>query len=348
MSQSFSRGLAGRVAAVGLTSMAVLCLWAPAAGAAPAVTITVDPDATQIQIHPTYGNAATADHLPGYGTGISVVPVMYGGTLTVSLPAAVQAGPSFRVQLGLQPTSGGSTTRTYATDSGVPADVLVVNDLGSKRYEVELPADDGINGDFGFVVLTGLVPAPGASGITTDGRAGTPLAFGAAPTNVDLPLGVVVDDSRCIDPSLCTPIRVAPGGSLSLTLPSSSRLTPLGFTSLATNSVRLQPTTGGAIVPLSGSVSADGRTLTATVPSTMAGTAHLTLEIVDATGTQFASVWYIVDVTNTGLMSNTGWGENEEAAPTGTSPLVPIGAGMVLVAGLGTAVVLRRRTSAQG
>ena len=338
-----------RAGAGSLATLALLGLWSPAASAAPAVTITLDADGTVLSVHSAYFGLATVDHTPGLGVATGVIPVVYTGTLTASLPAAIEAGPSFRVELGLTPTMNGAATRTYATDSGVPADVLTVNDLGGEKYEIELPADDTINGDFGFVRFSGLVPVAGSSGVTANPVAGALLTFGTAPSNVDLPLGVIATDERCVAPGPpCPDLTAKAGDTIALVLPSSSRLTALGFSSLSTNSLRMQPLIGGAIVPLSGSVSADGRTLTATVPNNIVGKVSLALEVVDATGTLFLASWHVLDVTNSGLASNTGWGENHETLPAGTSPLVPLGAGMVLVAGLGTAVVLRRRTSAQG
>jgi MYXO-CTERM domain-containing protein len=54
-----------------------------------------------------------------------------------------------------------------------------------------------------------------------------------------------------------------------------------------------------------------------------------------------------VTAANAGLRSNTGWVEDGADAPGGSSSLIPIGAGMVLVAGVGAVAVLRRRTAPQ-
>ncbi|WP_324276669.1 hypothetical protein [Blastococcus brunescens] len=57
-----------------------------------------------------------------------------------------------------------------------------------------------------------------------------------------------------------------------------------------------------------------------------------------------------LQVGNAGLRSDTGWDESREQSAAGVSPLVGIGGGMLLVAGLGTALVLRprRRTAVAG
>ncbi|HVD27409.1 MAG TPA: hypothetical protein VNC79_02775, partial [Mycobacteriales bacterium] len=51
----------------------------------------------------------------------------------------------------------------------------------------------------------------------------------------------------------------------------------------------------------------------------------------------------IVAADNAGLRSNTGWGETDEPSGSSSVPLVALGSGMMLVAGITGAVVVRRR-----
>jgi hypothetical protein len=356
-----SRGAWVRTAAVGLASLAVLGLWAPTAHAAPATPVPLDPSAVHLTVYPTYGDPATADsRLGGVPSRIAFDMVAYGGTLTFTLPAAVAAGPAFRVDLGLSVSDSAAPTRTYSTTSSVPADVLVVNDLGSKRYEVELPADDGVNGDYGFFLIYGLVPAPGVTGATLTTVSGvsftgasvfSKLAFTAAPAVVNLPLGAVAENYSCLsDHTACPVTSVKAGASIDVTLPSSSRLIPLGLTDLRRSTVTLWPTAGGELIELSGTIAADGGSVAIDLPRGLTAQKYLLgVEAVGATGNLLVVAPVVLDLAayNSGLRSNTGWGETEATAPADTSPLVPLGAGMILVAGVGTAVVLRRRTSPQ-
>jgi hypothetical protein len=365
------RGALARTAAVSVTALAVLGLWAPAAQAATATTVPLDPSSYWLQVYPTYGDPAPADSQPGVSLPTAFAMVSYGGTLTFGLPAPVEAGPLFRVDIELAPSDTAVATRTYSSTSSVPADVLVVNDLGGQRYEVELPADDGVNGDIGLLTIHGLVPAAGVSGASIEGANSatngghegdvfSKLAFTTAPAAVEMPLGLVAYDLACYPSDIkdCGVTSVAAGSTINLTLPVSSRLNPLGVTDLRRSAVTLrQVVSNGAVeyadyahIELSGPISADGRGVAIALPSGLSGRKYLlSTEAVGPTGSVLALAPVVLDVTryNFRLRSNTGWGEHDGTTSSGTSPLVPIGATMILAAGLGTAVVLRRRTALQ-
>jgi hypothetical protein len=90
---------------------------------------------------------------------------------------------------------------------------------------------------------------------------------------------------------------------------------------------------------------------TLTVPATVAAGSYA-LTVTEAGASGGASMTMLVldvraaQTLNAGLRSNTGWVEPQITGSTG-SPLVAVGVGLMLIAGLGTVAVLQgRRTRA--
>jgi hypothetical protein len=79
-----------------------------------------------------------------------------------------------------------------------------------------------------------------------------------------------------------------------------------------------------------------------------AGSISITFGELDVTGVPTAAVAEVAQATprvvNAGLRSDTGWGETPAAGSApGTSPLVAVGTGMLLLAAAGAAAALRPR-----
>jgi hypothetical protein len=221
-----------------------------------------------------------------------------------------------------------------------------------------MPADDTVNGPFGALRFDGLKAADG----TVLPEFVVPVRFvGDDPgfLQYSTPQVVVTATSPCAisSGSPCQPYTVRAGGALTLTVPTGSRLDALGLGGLGAHplalAVSLQPvdaagTATGAPIALATSGSG---TVTVSVPaSTAAGLYRLTVVNGDSGDTygplKIAETRIQLQVTarNRGLASHTDWNDHAEESGGGMSPLVPVGAGLVLAAGATAAVVLRRRT----
>lgn len=349
-----------RVGAIALASAAVVAIWAPSASAAPAATIALDPAQVELSLRP-HENVGRIDLVSPSSTAPGTVTVMdhvWGGTSELVLPPEM-SGSGLVVSLELSPASGAPPTRTYASNSSVPADQLTLTDLGGGRYEVDMPAYDAANGEWGRLVFAGLTTTAGAGFTYVD-----PLAYqlhfvgsGGIRQHHTPELIAVVPNlcagsagARCAVPS---------GKPFSLTVSPTSRLRTLSLGGLDTSTYAVQALdangapTGAPVTPANAALevevtSADHVKITLGT-SLRAGAYRLTVvDGAEVHGGLFPSyraaiVRMDLRVGNLGLRSNTGWTEPVEESSTGTSPLVGIGAGMVLTAGVGGALVLRPR-----
>jgi hypothetical protein len=338
----------------------VLGLWAPAAQAAPAVSVPLDPDRVTLNAWPLNGATAAPTAVPvTYPLGS--VAVQYSGSVTVTVPSQFTPGTPVAV-LNFYPAGGGGIGRAYASDSAVPADQLVLTDVGSNQYRVDLPADDGthVSAQMAELRLYGFSsPVPGDPGLNAVNALTHHLDFsGGGPASVPLASWVWVDTSLCADlqGAFCAITPVPQGTTtVEVSLPASTSLASAGLSDLRNVTfVQVAARENGDLFwgtsrVLSATVSADGRTATLTIP---AGDFPdlFAIHVVARQGSTLvvsASLLFREQVANKGLRSNTGWGEHEGQASSGTSPLVPIGATMIVVAGASTALVLRRRTAPQ-
>jgi hypothetical protein len=283
------------------------------------------------------------------------VPVAYGGSVTITLPAPYTVTGVPAAYLALAPTAElarawfeTGATRSYANPSGIPADQLDITDLGGNTFRVDMPADDGTNGPFAKLAFTNLGSSNGAFAsvpyflfeLSAGGPAAVTLSTQVFAAASDLCRG-------------CEAGVVSAGSAFDLQAPPTALLDVLGVPDLSHSAFSLQaldvdyvPT--GDHAPLAATLSADARTATLAVPAgTTPGTYRLVAVAGNGSGSVISqtSLQIVVAAANAGLRSNTGWGEHGGTTDDGLSPLVPVGAGMVLVAGLGAALVLRRRTS---
>ncbi len=361
------RGL-HRVSAVVIAVLAAVALVAPSAGAAAAVTIPLDPPEVELSLR-----AQTVGHLPvasppaSGGETISPHHHQWGGTSRLLLPHLFD-GSAMTVSLELAPSPTGVPTRTYSSTSAVPADQLAVTNLGPgpftgvTQWEVTMPAYDAANPTFGRLVFSGLTTTAGAGFTVVDPfRHHYEFVSSGGMLQYIAPQVVARAQVPCAlsSASRCAATAVAAGSDLGLTVPASSRLT-IGLGNLTGAALALQALdangapTAAAPIPLPGArVTAGGSGLNVTVPRDVrAGAYRLTVVhgadvVIYGTDTMNRIVVTTIElnVTNAGLRSNTGWAEGGDSTAAG-SPLVALGAGMVLLAGAGAALVLRPRRRA--
>lgn len=359
-SSSLHRGLV-RAGVAGLAVLAASGVSLPAASAAPATTIALNPASVELILHSTKNLGLLPVASPVPDDPFMTVPVGYGGSVTFTIPPQLSSPtPIPYVQLGLAPAAGSSVTRLYTSTATVPADRLTVTDLGSGKFQVDIPADDGTNGPSGHLAVTPLTSTVGAGAQFVD-----PAQFwldlsGGGPASVDLPAQLVVNAG-----SPCGPCQadasVRAGSPFDVTLPVASLISASGIPDLSSSAFSFRTADQnwlavGTATSLTGTLSSDARTVTLTLPpGTAGGRYELDVVLGDATAAVIAMAPVLLDVTaanpdvrsNTGLRSDTGV-EGSDAAPAGgASALVPLGAAMVLVAGVGSVAVLRRRTSSQ-
>jgi len=359
-----------RAGVVAVAVLASSALGLPSAVAAPAVVIPLTPPEVLVVPYAVENTGPMTPDMADYPETITPVAVEWTGSLVVQLPPLLD-GAGMEVSLELMATEEGAVTREYGTTLLAP-DTLTVTDIGSGAYSVALPADDTVNGPFGRLTFDGVSSTE--TGIEVLAPFDYFLEFtgaGGAVANV-APQILAIAQVPCPLSSMteCPAIPVDAGEQFGITVPPTSLLRALGLGTLDDMMLGLEKLDGDGMAtgeetimltddPTLVTVS-DPYNATVTLPaSTPGGTYGLTL--VQATGTTGSlSVTFgklavtgvpapvapaAPRIVNAGLRSHTGWGEEARPAPDrGLSPLVAVGAGMMLVAGAGAAVALRRRS----
>ncbi|WP_324276668.1 hypothetical protein [Blastococcus brunescens] len=150
------------------------------------------------------------------------------------------SGSGLVVSLGLAPATGAAPTRTYSSASAVPADQLVVNDLGSGTYEIEMPAHDAANDAWGRLGFTGLASTAGAGFTYVE-----PLAYQLHFNGSGGIIQYHTPELIAVVPNLCASAPAArcavpSGRPFSLTVPHTSRLRTLSLAGLDSSSYAVQ------------------------------------------------------------------------------------------------------------
>jgi hypothetical protein len=229
---------AARIGLVALVVALLTLLWAPAAGAAPALTIALDPPEVLVLPYPVenFGPLTLEDE----DVPFTPVPVQWGGSVVLELPAALD-GSAMEVYLGLAPTVDDPPSREYSTSTPAPDD-LPVTPLGGGRFSVALPADDGVHGPFGYLLFDNITSALG--GVYVLG-VDYVLEFdpGAGASEPLAPELLAVTTVPCAMSSLarCPAYEITAGEQFALTVPPSSTLRGLGLGSLDTLQLVLDP-----------------------------------------------------------------------------------------------------------
>ena len=376
----FRRGLSGRLparaAALLIAVLATLLVWAPAAAAAPAVTVSLDPPEVDVTLWPQENLGALT--IDGEGLpAVTPVEVLDGGRVLVQLPPGLVANP-LAVTLELAADQEGSPAKTYssASDADNP---LSVTSLGRGRYEVALPGDGTTSGPWALLTFESITGAE--AGILLGGGLTYGLKFGTTGPGVQELFPQVAAFATVPCPltsgTRCPATTVSAGADFGLTVPPASLLRALGLGTLDEDlllGLQAQDAEGNAIgKPLIltdlGLVSVtDPYSATVSLPASTPGGAYL-LVLFQSTGSTGISFTLgelevvpvevpvvepvVAEVVHTpapranlGLRSETGWEETSAAGTAGSSPLVALGAGMILLAGLGAVAVLRPRRAA--
>jgi hypothetical protein len=332
-----------RAGVVGLAVLASSALALPAARAAPTEVIALDSEATTVGLWPqeSYGGPMP---ISAYPTDIPATPVdiAWGGAVTVTLPPQLTDGGAMEVSLELGPdVVQANATKTYSTAT---AD-LTVTALGGNQFQVDMPADDGVNGPMGFLTFSGVDVAGGV-----DAEPGPAYAYilqlspgGAATVALAPQLDVLsrIPDATFAGAAAAT---VAPGGAVDLVIQSPSRLTQLGISDFGTSDLGISRFDGSGFTPgpaVTSTFSPDLRTATVTVPEDIDAGEYLLSVVLgdgtDAIRAQF-KVKLVVAAVNPGLLSETGGPE--------LTPSLPVGAylagGLVVAVVVGSAVRFRR------
>jgi hypothetical protein len=356
------RRLAARAGVLGLTVLAATALGAGTAGAEGPGTVALDPTdvAIVLEAAENFGTAIVPVEVPG------PVPVAWGGTVELQLPAGLDA-PTLGARLELGPEVGGSATRVLSTETP-GSDGLLVDRVAAGRFTVALPPVDPANGPIGALLLSGIA--------SVDGFPVHPDTYflelhPTAPATVGLRPQVTVVAHQPCDPTAavgCAGTTVPAGTPFRVTAPPASELRTLGHGTLQDAEVTLVDLTGASDgpLPLSGDparyAAAGPWEATVTLPAELgAGRHHLSLLLGDPTSgdpVTIATVELQVlaapavppaaapapaapAVVNAGLHSNTGVEDSEAgAARTGA---VATGAGLLVLAGVGAVVVRARR-----
>jgi hypothetical protein len=226
-------------------------LGGPAANAAPSVTIPLVPDDVMVVPYPvenfgplTLASLDSDTYAP--------VDVQWSGTVVLQLPSTID-GSAMSVTLGLAPTDEDPPTLEYSTDN-LPPD-LTVTPLGGGQYSVALPADDTINGPYGYLTFDNLSSTvPGVDVMAADyllqfGNTG-PVTQNLTPDT--FAVGVVSCAPSCPVPA------VTAGQQFALTVPPSSLLRQLGLGSFAERYVTLEPISDPEPIVLDGSSDLSG------------------------------------------------------------------------------------------
>src|SRR4051794_13625479 len=140
-----------RAGVVGLAVLASSALALPAAQAAPTEVITLDSVATTVGLWPqeSFGGPLPIDAAPS-DIPPTPVDVAWGGAITVSMPLQLSNVATMEASLALSPDAIlGNATKTYSTET---AD-LTVTPLAGNEIQIDMPADDGINGPIGFLTF---------------------------------------------------------------------------------------------------------------------------------------------------------------------------------------------------
>lgn len=375
----------GRLARAGVVAVALLAsstLGLASAAAAATPTISLAPSEVQVMLYPVENlGPLTVDNMISSSGGGSATSSMdtptpvateWGGAVVVQLPASLD-GSAMTVSLDLMATMSGSPTRTYSTTTPGP-DQLVLTDLGSGSYRIDLPADDSLNGPLGALTLDNITSAD--TSITVMGAMPYLLQFtgtGTSVTNV-APQVMAMADLPC-PPShatSCPAVPVDAGTTFALTVPAASLLRSLGLGTLDHMALALAQyddngdpigdplvlTDRPGLVRVS-----DPYNATVHLPATMRGGIY-ELTLVQTTGTagalsvtfgelQVKAIPPAPRIINAGLRSDTEWREPAAAvqAGKGSAAMVAAGGGMMLLAAGTTAATLRvrrRETSTAG
>ncbi|RFU18911.1 hypothetical protein [Geodermatophilus marinus] len=358
-----------RLGLVGVGTALLLVGIASPAGAATDVVIPLEPTEVLLTAFPVENLGGSMDPMADPNAALTPTPVevRYGGTITVDLPAELDDS-GVGAELVFDDDADGTPEATYSS-SLAPADPnhLAVTGQGTGSITVTLPADDPVAGDDAVLLLEPLDSTLSPAFTVVD-PVSYALGFAAAAPAAQTvqPELIAASQVPCAITSTTRcpfPTPVTAGSTVGLDLTAGSPLRELGITDLTGVVVGLAavdadgvPTGAAATLP----VQVAGARASFAVPAgTAAGTYGLVVaQPVPSGGASVVAVELVVEppaaapvaappaapsqpVVNDGLRSNTGVEPVADGA--GGQVAVAAGAGMLLLAGVGGAVVVRGR-----
>jgi hypothetical protein len=373
------RPRAQRLGVVGLGAAALLAGTTSVAGAATGVVIPLAPSAVILSTFPVE-NFGAMD--PMADPDVALVPtpedVLYGGTITVDLPAELDDA-AVEAELAFDDDGDGTADETHSTAPEAGETLLAIDGQGTGSIEVTLPADPGLATDVAVLSLSSLGSTLGPAFSYLD-ELSYELAFDPAADAAVVvePQLVAISQVPC-DISSATrcpfPTPVTAGSTLALDLTPGSVLRELGVADLTGAQVGLQqvdavgdpvgapalltPQTAGSTASLAipAGTAAGSYGLVIAQPTPTGGISVVAVELTvlaeqtPAVLPPAAAPTTPTTAVNVGLRSNTGV-EAVEAVGTGTTGTVAVatGAGLLLLAGAGGIAVARtrRRPAAEG
>jgi hypothetical protein len=370
------RPRAQRYGVVGLGAAAVLAGTTSVAAAATGVVIPLAPSAVILSAFPVE-NFGAMDPMADPDAAPVATPegVLYGGTITVDLPAELD-DTAVEAELAFDDDGDGTADETWSTAPEAGETLLTIDGQGTGSIEVTLPADPGLTTDDAVLSLTSLGSTLGPAFTYLD-ELSYELAFdpAAGAAVVVEPQLVAISQVPC-DISSATrcpfPTPVTAGSTLALDLTPGSVLRELGVVDLTGAQVGLQqvdavgdpigtpalltPQTAGstASFAIPAGAAAGSYGLVIAQPTPTGGISVVAVELTVLAEQTPAAVPPAAEPTtptttvNVGLRSNTG----VEAVGTGSTGTVAVatGAGLLLLAGAGGIAVARnrRRPAAEG
>jgi hypothetical protein len=241
-------GSALRLAGVAAVTGLLTVLGAPAAQAAPALTIPLDPPMVLVAPYPVENFGPLT--LAGLQSDTyAPVPVQWGGTVVLELPPSLDGG-AIEVTLGLAPTDADPPTVEYSTENSPPDVTVTPGPPG--EFSITLPPLVPPHGPVGYLTVDGLAPAPGITGVDVM-PAEYLLEFDASyPSSQTLaPALFAVAAAPCAASSGACPERqITAGQSFTLTVPASSSLRQFGLGTFDDVSMTLAPLSGQGAIEL--------------------------------------------------------------------------------------------------
>ena len=333
------RGTA-RAGVVGLAVLTSAVLGAGPAGAAGSVTIPLDPADVTIYLDGVENHSASPIDPEDFA--FTPLPAAWGGQVVLQLPDRLD-GSAMDVHLDLSPDAESESTRTYSTTTPGP-DGLVVSPLGSGRYGVTLPTDDGDDGPIGWLHAEGITSLDGHDVVPSPDYQ-LELSSDAPPVVELEPQPVAFAEQLCpvMAATRCPTSTVTAGTSFALTVPPTSVLRGLDTGTLETAEVSLLDVSGYGLSSWEPLVLSDDPALfsasgpwdaTVTLPGGLrAGDHQLSVQLGDATS---GGAIAIVDVELHVLPAQAPPAATPPTAtpPTGGPTEIPAPQPVVLNAGL--------------
>jgi hypothetical protein len=325
-----------------------------------------------------FGSAGAAD-----GSSISAfeglvpVPVQYSGTLTVTVPAGLEASAA-GAELVFDDNGDGDPEETYSSRFAPLNPKYLDIDATAGTVVVTLPADDPGAMDAATLSIEGVTPTLGP-------------AFGAEYSSIDYeiefdnptpPATPTAPAAQTVEPLLVAssqipcdfssyescplPTPVTPGSTVTLALTQDSVLRQLGLSDLTGVEVALLPMDEEGVVSSTDAslpVEVAGSRASFVVPEDSEPGSYSLIVAQETPSGGFSTVFAELTVEapavapvaapkpNTGLRSNTGVHLPEAGVSDGTDgAAVATGAGILLLAGAGAAVAVarNRRPTAEG